>query len=243
MFSSIIDSDRVAEEFGGGFPEEALVYLEGDSGTGKSVFSQRLMYGFLENGLDVSYLSPQIETKNLIKQMRSLNYDVLDYLITYKKLNFKPVNLNTKRVLFSDASKGRELLTNIASEDFWESDIIIIDSLDTIIKNDPVFQGIDEDNKKYAIRNFTQFIKNHISETGSTVIITANGNNIKDEYIEPIANDSHVYLSLLIDSTGVSKTNKIDVKKYQMSTDDIDKTIKFTVQSGSGLRIDRSGTV
>ena len=44
-----IPNDELHRRFGGGIPGGSIVIIEGDRGTGKSIFSQRLLYGFLKN--------------------------------------------------------------------------------------------------------------------------------------------------------------------------------------------------
>ena len=71
-------------KMGGGIPLGSLTLIEGDSGAGKSVLSQQMMHGSLEDGYRLSLFSSENTVKSLIKQMRSLNLDILDYLLLGK---------------------------------------------------------------------------------------------------------------------------------------------------------------
>lgn len=235
--------DRVATEFGGGVPKRSLVHFEGSSGTGKSVLSQRFIYGFLNNGFDVSYVSPQLDTPSMIQQMNSLSYDVVDHLVQSKKLNFKPVNVNTKSELFSTSGEERILLNILTSEvcsDIWESDVVVLDSLDMLIRNDPVFQRLENEGKgETAVRNFVEFLNKFIRRTSSTVIVTMNNDSINDKYLTPFRNDSDVYFRFSNTEVGDELLQLIEVERYQKSSEDISSKIMFRVQSGNGINIDK----
>lgn len=68
-------------KMGGGVPFGSLTLIEGDSGAGKSVLSQQMMHGCLVEGYRLSLFSSENTVKSLVKQMRSLNMDIMDYLL------------------------------------------------------------------------------------------------------------------------------------------------------------------
>lgn len=243
MYETSVDTDRFANEFGGGLPERALTYIEGSNGTGKSVLSQRFMYGFLHNNYTVTYVSPQTDTRNFVQQLESLSYSVIDDLITEKTLNFKPVDVNTQKALFQQNKRDRSLLdvlTNEKCSDVWKSDIVIIDSLDVLLRNDPSFQQlIKNDRGKVAVRNFTQYLVDYTTNTDSSVIVTMNDKNIRDELLVPFRNESTVYIQLSDVELGGEVINKAKIVRYNLNEDDFSSEIMFRVQSGNGINIDK----
>jgi len=68
-------------KMGGGIPLKSLTLIEGDSGAGKSVLSQQMMRGCLDDGYKLSLFTSENTVKSLVKQMRSLNLDMIDYLL------------------------------------------------------------------------------------------------------------------------------------------------------------------
>ena len=74
------DRDRLNKELGGGIPPGSIVLVEGAYGAGKSVTSQRFLYGICQEGNTVTYLSTEFTTSGFIQQMHSLDYDVVDLL-------------------------------------------------------------------------------------------------------------------------------------------------------------------
>jgi len=77
-------------KMGGGIPLGSLTLIEGDSGAGKSVLAQQMMHGSLEDGYTLTLFSSENTVKSLVKQMRSLSLDVLDYLLL-DKLRVYPI--------------------------------------------------------------------------------------------------------------------------------------------------------
>ena len=59
----------------------SLTLIEGDSGAGKSVLSQQMIRGCLDNGYKLTLFSSENTVKSLAKQMQSLNLGILDYLL------------------------------------------------------------------------------------------------------------------------------------------------------------------
>lgn len=78
---------------GGGLPVGSLVLIEGSSGSGKSVLSQQLIFGSLNQGIRVSLFTTENGVKSLISQMASIDLDVFEYLLMGKFRAF-PIELS-----------------------------------------------------------------------------------------------------------------------------------------------------
>lgn len=242
IYSTVIEDDRVGDEFGGGIPKSSLVYIEGDDGSGKSVLTQRFLYGFCKNSYTVSYITPEFDFHGFTEQMDSLSYDILDYIITDDMVQFTPANVNTSKKLLAQQDSQRPLLSRLASEQasyIWESDIIIIDSLDLILRNDPRFEELHKNgNGDVAIQNFVSFLSKFVDQ-GKSIIITLNENNVDDHILSPLKSQSDIYFALSVSESMGGRVNDVDVIRYSRSTANIDGTISFQIQSGNGLSIDK----
>lgn len=235
MFSFQIEDDTVASEFGGGIPKRSLTYIEGENGTGKSVLSQRFMYGFCKNDHSVTYISPQFDTQNFVSQMRNLSYDIVDYLLTSKQLKFMPVNLDDKPVDVDDT-----ILDTLENEKSYvfRSDVTIIDSLDMVLRTDPVYNSIDSDEtRKNYISNFISFASSFAKNNDKSIIITTNPTNIQDDYAKLFRNHSDIYMKLGEKSIAGNKSNYIDVVRFLLSENQVSEEIMYDVQSGVGVSI------
>jgi len=70
------EEDGFAQRFGQAIPDGSLVLLEGEEGTGKSIFCQRFCFSFLKNGYTCSYISTQYTVKTFLRQVTSVGYDM-----------------------------------------------------------------------------------------------------------------------------------------------------------------------
>ena len=74
-------SREIDDKMGGGVPHGSMTLIEGDSHSGKSVLTQQMSWGSLHDGFRLSFFSTENTVKSLVRQMQSLNIDILDYLL------------------------------------------------------------------------------------------------------------------------------------------------------------------
>ena len=124
VLSFNIRRDEFCRKLGNGLPRGSITLIEGEDGSGKSLISQRVVYGLLENGFSVTYISTDLSTKDFITQMQSLKYDIVKYLLN-RKLLFIPVFPITKKL-----NRPTELLGRMMSAPhLFENQVIVIDCL------------------------------------------------------------------------------------------------------------------
>ena len=135
--------DQLNAELGGGFPPGSIVLMEGDYGAGKSALSQRLTYGFTQEETTVTYLSTELTVSGFINQMHSLSYDITSELLE-EKLLFLSADFDSGGTLRGEGEQERkELLKRLMdAEAMWEPEVVIIDTFDAILRNDPKFESL-----------------------------------------------------------------------------------------------------
>lgn len=81
-------------ELGGGIAVGSLVFIEGQSETGKSVLAQQFAHGALLSGENsAAYYTTDSSVKNLIAQMNAVSLPTLDYFLT-DRLRVYPLRFN-----------------------------------------------------------------------------------------------------------------------------------------------------
>lgn len=225
------DRDRVESSFGGGIPHGSIVLFEGASGSGKSVFAQRFAYGMSDEGIHTAYISPDMMTKDFIGQMKSMNYDVVPQLLD-GRLVFLPVDVDTYE-------EDRALLDRFTEPSIaWEGDVTIADSLDMILRNDPLFDRMHERGDE---DHLMQHVVTHLNEvtTGSkSVILTVNPELLTDRTLQPLRDAADVYLQLEANQIGQEIRKNVIVKRFNAMQAPVDDTIGFQVQQGRGIVIE-----
>jgi flagellar protein FlaH len=161
-------------KMGGGVPFGSLTLIEGDSGAGKSVLSQQMMHGCLAEGYKLSLFTSENTVKSLVKQMRSLNLDVLEYLLLD--------NLRIFPIETSQLGKEAPLTLIKAMKKEKGRNMIYIDSLTSSIPqlSDKEVLGFFEESKR-------------LCADGTTVIIIIHSHGLTRELLTRIRSlcDAH----------------------------------------------------
>ena len=234
------DHDRLNKELGGGVPRGSIVLAEGDYGAGKSAMSQRFTYGFCEEGHSVTYLSTELTTRGFIDQMHSLSYDMVDHLLDENVL-FLHADIGDSNTFSGGEKKQerKELLRRLMeAEVMWDSDVVIIDTFDAILRNDPKFEALVRQNEeRQAALEIISFFRDIISE-GKVVILTVDPTTLDEEAIGPFRSIADVFLELEMVEVGNETRRQINVLRFAGMGEQVGDTIGFSVRSGTGIVIE-----
>lgn len=233
------DRDRVNPAFGGGLPQSSLVLIEGEHGSGKSVITQRFCKGLCEDGTHVTYVSAEDTASDWVSQMRSLDYDVVDHLLSEQML-FLHADVDTTEQLADEEVQrdDRELLTRLMEANvMWRSDVVIVDGFDSLLLHDPRYEAIsDRGDEDDVIQNLISFFR-RMTSNGKTVVLTANPESLSRAALRPLRDTSDVYVMLGMRSVGQEVRRNMVVRKFAGMGSQVDDNIGFNVQSGRGLLI------
>jgi len=231
--------DRLNKELGGGIPRGSIALAEGDYGAGKSALSQRLTYGFCQEGHSVTYLSTELTTRGFIDQMHSLSYNMVDHLLDENVL-FLHADFDTSGTFSGDGdSERKELLKRLMNaEMMWRSDVIVIDTFDAILRNDPQFEALVRQNEeRQAALEIIGFFRDIISQ-GKVVVLTVDPSTVDEEAIGPFRSIADVFLELEMIEVGNDVRRQISVKRFAGMGQQVGDTIGYSVRSGTGIVIE-----
>lgn len=228
----LTDRDRVDASFGGGLPAESTVLIEGSDGSGKSVISQRLAYGMACEGTSVAYLSSELSLPEFVEQMHSLSYDVVDLLLD-ERLLFLEADVDTRNWT---GGRERDLLSRLAgAEVLWRGEVVIVDRLDSIVRNDPRFDGSPDGED--VMETLVGFFRRK-ARRGVTVVLTFDPDGIDGAVLRPLRSVADVYLELEVNAVGQELRRNVVVRRFTGMAAPVDDTIGFTVQQGRGITIE-----
>lgn len=223
-----LKGDELHRRLGGGIPAGTIMLVEGDRGSGKSIFVQRLLYGFLMNGYTASYISSQYTTVEYIKQMESLGYGIIPFIIR-KKLIF--VSLYP---LLTGVSEKRKFFSRLFGEPrLWEPDIMIIDSFSSLFsrEQDPS-----------AVRDFLLYVKK-MASLGKVIILTANIEEVDRDSLFVLEEASTMLVRLSVKVFGGDLKNSATIVKYNNAKGIFQKIIPFRVEPKVGLIVEIAAVV
>jgi flagellar protein FlaH len=235
--------DRLNNELGGGIPGGSIVLVEGDYGAGKSALSQRLTYGMCEEGHSVTLVSTELTVRGFIDQMHSLSYDVEEHLLDENLLFFQAdvdTGGSTLRGETSDDESNRKQLLKrlMEAEKMWDADIVIIDTFDAILRNDPKFEALVRQNEeRQAALEIISFFRDLVSK-GKVIVLTVDPSTVDKEAIGPFRSIADVYFELQMAEVGNDVRRSIAVRRFAGMGEQVGDTIGYSVRSGTGIVIE-----
>ena len=215
--------DDYHKRVGNGIPEGSLVLIEGSHGSGKSVMCQRVVYGLLQNGHSVTYISSQMTTVDFIYQMFSLKYPINKKLIDGSLL-YIPV-----LPLISENAPKKDFLKKIMqSKPFYEKEVVVIDSLSSVISKD-----VNPEN----IRDFISFLK-RITGVNKVIVFTINPEELDRSIEEQLKLASTIIIEVQVKPFGGDIKNVATIVKYNFASQNYQKVTVFRVEPKIGFIVE-----
>ncbi len=221
------EKDGFAQRFGQQIPDGSLVFMEGKSGSGKSIFCQRFCYSFLKNGFTCSYVSTQFTIKSFLRQTASVGYDARKYLMA-GKLFF----ISTEVMLAETLPKNTFLEGLTTCKKLFDPDIIIIDSLSTLLN-----ESLNRDN----LIELTSFF-NRLTGSGKIIVLTANPDEWDGFVHNAFRMITDIHFKIARETApGIGIVHNIYIEKFNGATSRFEPLTTFSVKPGTGLAIETSG--
>ncbi len=226
-----IERDELEERLGGGLPTGALIVIEGENGTGKSILSQRFAYGLLENGCNLAYVSTELTTMSFIEQMASLDYGVDEYVLT-GKLVFVPVF----PILGYRARRDDLLDRLVRARKLFSRDVVVVDAFSTLLKNyvgavkgrTSIPAKMDE-----AIYTFKL-----LNAQGKTIILTIDPEEVDPEITSFLRSAADVLISGSIESVGGAVGRALFVRRFSRASGAVADVLNFRVEPNAGFIVE-----
>ena len=217
--------DELGRTIGGGLPLNSLILLEGPDGAGKSLISQRMSYGLLQNNSTVSYLSTELNTQGFIQQMASLNYD-----IKYDMLDQKLFFISLFPFYGQGKLKTKNFLdTLLECKELFKSEVIVFDTLSFLLVDD----NLSQEDAFF----FLTFLK-RLNSLDKTVIIAVDPDQINTHLLTLIRSSCDVIMELQMREFAGQPVRIMSVKRFKRAGGEVTPSIPFRVEPGKGLVIE-----
>jgi len=218
-----IERDGLHRNLGAGFPKGGVGLLEGKYGAGKSAILQRLTYGFLKNGVTVTYISTELTTKGFIEQMKSLDYPITPYLLN-RDLLYVPVF-----PLIGEAVPRQHFLDKLMdTRQLYEREVTIVDTFSSLVKAD--LRG------QRAIQALAFFKK--LAGLNRTVLLSVDPIDIDERTLAPLRTDTDIYLTISMGTIEGSTVRALNVNRFGGSLEPVGDSIGFRIEPKIGFIID-----
>lgn len=206
-------------KLGGGLPIGALALVEGSSGSGKSVLSQQIMWGALQDGFTVTLFTSENSVGSLVTQMQKLNLDILDFLLL-RKLRVYPMALSRL-----GARAPTVLLSAI--RDQGNRTLIAVDSLTS---------AVIHSTENAAILRFFEECQG-ICAGGVTIMVTLHAQGVTEDLLNPLRSMCDADLRLRVEQDGQRMVKTLEVSKVRGADSVTGAIVGFEVEPGWGMRV------
>lgn len=214
-------NSEMDKKMGGGIPAGSLTLIEGANDTGKSVLTQQLMWGALQQGFNLATYTTENTIKSLLRQMDSLSLDISDYF-AFGTLKIYPIHLEGMEWA-EDVPFLEYIVADVKAK---PAEVILIDSL-------TVFVSEASDS---AILNFFASCVN-ICDGGRTILITAHTFAFGEEVLTRVRSICDAHLSLKKEEVGDRLIRTMEVAKVRGAQRTTGNVVAFEVEPAFGLRI------
>lgn len=209
----------------GGLPVPALIVIEGEHGTGKTVLVQQFVQGALLSGLKVIVITTDATALGYIRQMINVGFKVLDY---YIKGYLSVYSSRIPRVKWAETT-GKTLLELAQSHVVRcanKYDVYVIDSFTTLIKGA----------KAEDVSNFLTIVK-RLVDRGKSFIISIHPEGLDREthlFLKAIADG---YIELKNVEMGGRFMKAMNIIKLKGAPTVYNTTITFEIDPAFGIKI------
>lgn len=212
-------------DLGGGVPHPSLISIEGEYGSGKTIFVQQIASAMLNEGLKVYVVSSEATVKEYLSMMKSVNLDVYDYYLS-GRLNIYPLHVEGGRWNDFLSSFFLRVASNFLELKKSFYDAVIIDSLSVLTVNTPASEFL----------TFVTRMKNLVSDD-KTVIATFHPEFLSEETIMKLRASSDVYLVLKNASISGMDVKLLKVVKLWGVSGERKSAITLEINPQIGLRV------
>jgi len=205
-------------KMGGGIPIGSLTLIEGQSGAGKSVLTQQLIWGSLNDGQNAAVLTTENTVKSLVSQMASLNLDILDHLLLG--------NLKVYPVQVAEMKEGGLQVMSDAMWQIRKGGSLYMDSLTSMIAYSP----------EQEVLKFFEDCK-RISGDEATIFVVVHSHALTESLLIRIRSLCDALLRLRIEEVGDRLVKTLEVAKIRGANKKTGNIVSFDIEPGWGLRI------
>jgi len=206
-----------------GIPLHSLTLIEGEHDSGKSVFTQQIVWGGMKQGLNIDIISSETTPQNFLTQMETMNLDISDYY-AWGYARLFPLVVPGIDLDKEDMEKLlKKLLVHIKES---PAQIIIIDSLTLFTEH-----TTDE-----VIIDFFTECKN-LCDRGKTVFVSLHPYAFDEDSLIRIRAICDIIITLKRALMGEKYLMVLEVVKIRGAHKTRENVVSFEVVPGYGMKI------
>ena len=217
-----LETDSLADSMGLRLPNRSLYVLQGAVGGGKSLVSQRLVYGMVENGVKVLVITTELTTRGWIEQMESIGYGITDAIREGKLMVFSRFGS------IAESSPDVGLIQLLESEAVELADVVVIDSASSLMPSD-----LDDTSRFQLMQRLRQ-----ISSQGRSLMLCVDPVEMDEKLMHNLRSSAEVVLDLMTTMIGGEIKRNVVVTRYLRAAGPVQTSIGWRVEPSMGFIVD-----
>jgi len=217
-----LEQDSLANAMGARLPNRSLWMIQGEVGSGKSLVSQRLIFGLLENGSKILVITTELTTRGWIEQMESIGYPVTEHIASGRLLVFSRFGV------IAEAKEGVDIFDVLESEAIEKSDVVIVDSASALMPD-----GLEDSQHLITL----QKLRKVCSESRS-LLLTIDPTEMDDKLLHKLRSSCEVLLDMKAGFVGGEIKRTIVVTRFLRAAGPVQASVGWRVEPYMGFIVD-----
>jgi len=217
-----LEQDSLSNAMGARMPNRSLWMIQGEVGSGKSLISQRLIYGLLENGSKLLVITTELTTRGWIEQMESIGYPITEYIASGRLLVFSRFGV------IAESKKGVEIFDVLNSDAVEKADVVVVDSASALMPND-----LDSSEQVSVIQKLRK-----ICSDSRSLLLTVDPVEIDEKLLHKLRSTCEVLLDMRAGFVGGEIKRTIVVTRFLRAAGPVQATVGWRVEPYMGFIVD-----
>ena len=217
-----VETDSLADSMGLRLPNRSLYLLQGGVGAGKSLISQRLVHGMVQNGVKVLVITTELTTRGWIEQMESIGYGMTEFLREGR------VMVLSRYGTVAESRMEVSLEEVLQSPAVPAADVIVLDSASSLMPH-----GMS----KAECFGLIQRLRKMASD-GRSFMLCADNEEMDGPLLHALRSSAEVVLDLENAMIGGEIKRSIIVTRFLRAAGPIQTSIGWRVEPGMGFIVD-----
>tara|TARA_B100000614_G_scaffold256598_1_gene275430 strand:+ start:3710 stop:4426 length:717 start_codon:yes stop_codon:yes gene_type:complete len=217
-----LEQDSLANAMGARLPNRSLWMIQGEVGSGKSLVSQRLIFGLLENGSKILVVTTELTTRGWIEQMESIGYPVTDYIASGMLMVFSRFGV------IAEAKEGVDLFDVLESDAIEKADVVVVDSASALMP-----EGLEPSQYLTTL----QKLRKVCSESRS-LLLTVDPTEMDEKLLHKLRSSCEVLLDMNAGFVGGEIKRTIVVTRFLRAAGPVQASVGWRVEPYMGFIVD-----
>lgn len=221
-FEFTLEQDSLSSAMGARLPNRSLWMLQAEVGGGKSLISQRIIYGLLENGVKVLAVTTELTTRGWIEQMESIGYPVTEHIASGRLMVF------SKFGVIAETRDDVGIFDVLDSDAITKADVVVIDTASSLMPSD-----LDTKQKDEVLQKLRK-----ICSESRSLMLTVDPTEIDDKLLHKLRSSCEVLLDLNAGFVGGELKRTIVVTRFLRAAGPVQASVGWRVEPYMGFIVD-----